>query len=121
MIRLSFLGIFVSISILAAAGQVSAEVDRETVAGPPKSLTGMQKTEWQIGNFAGWIELCGYNSKAAQIIGFMKKSPYFRKGVMQLAKYDRTGGCGDIDKSVNPILELKEKWEQYLDVTYPGE
>ena len=49
MIRLSVIGIFVSIFILAAADQVSAELEKETVRAPD-NLTEAQKIEYQIGS-----------------------------------------------------------------------
>ena len=118
MIRLSILGIFVSISILAAPSQVSAALWKETPAGPPENLTDMQKTEWQIGNFVGWLRLCDYHSKASEVTSFMKLSPYFRKGVSQYAKYDMSTSCGGFDENLKNILGQKERWEQYLESTY---
>ncbi len=118
MIRLSFLGIFVSISLLAAPGQVSAELWKESLAPPPKNLTDMQKKEWQIGNFAGWLRLCDYHSRASEISRFMKISPYFRKGVSQYAKYDMSTSCGGFDEDLKYILGQREQWEKYLEFTY---
>ena len=118
MFRLSLLGVFVSILILAASGQVSAELWKETPAGPPKNLTDIQKAEWQIGNFAGWLRLCDYHSKASEISSFMKISPFFRKGVNQLIKYDMSTSCGGFDEDLKYILGQKEQWEPYLEYTY---
>ncbi len=100
MIRLSFPAILVSIFILAAPGQVSSELWKETPAGPPTNLTDMQKAEWKIGNFAGWLRLCDYHSEASEISSFMNKSPFFRKGVSQLTKYDMSTSCGGFDEDL---------------------
>lgn len=118
MIRPSFIGIIAFISILATPGQVYAELWKEKPAGPPKNLTDIQRTEWQIGNFAGWLRLCDYHSKASEISGFMKISPYFRKGVSQLVKYDMSTSCGGFDEDLKYILGQKKQWEQYLEFTY---
>ena len=117
MIRLSFLGILVSIFILAAPGQVFAGVEKETV-DTPDNLTEMQKIEWEIGTYSGWLRLCGYGSKSAQISSFMKKSPYFRKGEKKMSKYDMGLSCTSSNEDLNKILGEKDKWERYLAFTY---
>ncbi len=117
MTRLSFLGIVFSIFILAAAGQVSAEVSKETV-NAPDNLTEMQKTEWEIGAYSGWLRLCGYGSKSTQISGFMKKSPYFRKGETKMSKFDFGTSCTSSNEGLNQILGEKEEWIRYLNITY---
>lgn len=118
MIHLSFLGILVSIFILAAPSPISAGVEKDTIADPPKELTDVQKMEWQIGQFSGWLRLCGYGSKSSQISSFMKKSPYFRKGEAQWSKYDMSMSCSSSDENLNRLLGSKDEWEQYLDITY---
>ncbi len=118
MSRLSLLGVIVSISLLASSVQVSAALWKEPAAPPLKHLTDTQKEEWYIGNFAGWLRLCDYHSKASKIISFMKTSPYFRKGVSQYAKYDKSTSCGGFDEDLKNILGQKERWEQYLESTY---
>jgi hypothetical protein len=98
-------------------GQVSAEVSKETV-DTPENLTDMQKTEFQIGTYAGWLRLCGYGSKASQISSIMKKSPFFRQGETKMSKYDMGTGCNSSNEGLNQILGQKEQWERYLDITY---
>ena len=118
MIRSAFLGIFVSIFILAAADQVSAEVWKQTV-NAPDNLTEMQKMEWEIGAYSGWLRLCGYGSKSTQISSFMKKSPYFRKGETKMSKFDMGSRCTSSNEVLNQILGQKEQWNQYLNASYP--
>ena len=116
--RLSFLGIIVSIFILAAPGQVSAGVDKSSPS-PPDNLTDTQEAEWKIGTYSGWLRLCGYGSKASHISTIMKKSPYFRNGESQMSKYDSSMRCSSTDEGLNQFLGQKEQWIQYLNVTYP--
>jgi len=115
--RLTFLGIFVSTFILAAAGQVFAAIEKDTIA-TPDNLTDMQKNEWDIGKYSGWLRLCGYGSKASQISSFMKKSPYFRKAESKMTRFDGGVGCNSSNEILNQILGEKEEWDQYLDITY---
>ena len=115
MTRSAFLGIFVFVFILAAPGLVSAA--RETVS-PPDNLTDMQKNEWEIGAYSGWLQLCGYRSKSSQISSFMKKSPYFRKGETEMLKFDAGAGCTSSNERLNELLRDKDQWERYLDDTY---
>jgi hypothetical protein len=117
MIRLTFLGLIFSIFILVAADQVSAEVSKETEYAPD-NLTERQKIEWEIGAYSGWLRLCGYGSKSAQISSFMKKSPFFQKGEIKMIKYDEGVGCTSSNEVFNLILGKKEQWIRYLDITY---
>jgi hypothetical protein len=117
MIRLSFLGIIGTIFILAAFDQVSAEISKETVAAPD-NLTEMQKMEWEIGAYSGWLRLCGYGSKSAQISSFMKKSPYFRKGESKVSKFDFGTSCTSSNENFDNLLGEKEEWIQHLNITY---
>lgn len=117
MIRQTFLGIVVSIFLLASPDRVLAGVSKETVV-TPDNLTDMQKSEYQIGTYSGWLRLCGYGSKASQISAFMKKSPYFRQGEKKMSKYDMGTGCTSSNEGIERILGEKDQWVRYLDITY---
>jgi hypothetical protein len=86
---------------------------------PPGSLTKIQRTEWQLG-FLVWAGYsCGYNQKAGDVSGMMRRSPYFRKAQTKMQSYDAPGSCSKVSETLDRVLEDKEQWRQYLDATYP--
>lgn len=98
----------------------SAEVTSEQIT-PSKDWTDMQKLEWDVGTLAGAAQLCGLLAKGRKIQVFMKKSPYFRKGLNKMSSFDGYRGCGRLGKIIDDFVKVKDKWEYYFNSTYTNQ
>lgn len=105
------------LSCLVAIGSVYAA--SAPIKAPPKDLSKIQKAEWDIGIITGLARHCGSYNKAHEIRTFMKRSPYYERGLGSIMAFDSVGGCGKVPKYLEDILGKKEFWQGYINVTYP--
>ena len=87
--------------------------------GPPEGLSEIQEGEWAIGAVVGGAELCGYYGQANKIHAFMKKSVHYRRGYKDMSDFDFSRNCSEYPSALETILNEKETFEKYLDITYP--
>ena len=81
----------------------------------------MQKTEWNIGVIVALADECGYRRKANEVHAYMKRSPYYKKGLSDIVNTPNllAERCGQRLSNLQNVLGFKEDWENYIDATYP--
>ena len=91
-----------------------------SIIGPDDKWTKIQKNEYMIGVYSGFMKFCGYFSEGIELEEIANLSPYGEEGVTNVSRYDGYGGnCVDLKENVDKYyLSRKDDWFRLLSSKY---